>query len=268
MITRLESALVPKSPDEPCADEVFFGEHVLGVADGATAKPWDTAATPTGALLAGRVAEMLAGQPVEATAQDAVRAVTELVAKLNADAGIAPGAGSAVTFAMVHARRREVWRIGDARVLVDGVPRPARSPGEDAVAAARALVLHEKLAAGVPLETLRATDPGRTAVEPLLRSLVGLRNSPDARFGYGAIDGTPVPSRFVEVLPLPPGACEVVLTTDGYPDPAPALTETERRLAQRLRRDPLLIEEVPATKGFRPGANSFDDRAYVRCLVS
>lgn len=34
------------------------------------------------------------------------------------------------------------------------------------------------------------------------------------------------------------------------------------------RRDPLLIEQSPASKGFRPGANSFDDRAYLRCLLS
>lgn len=267
MIKIIETQVVPRSTEEPCADELIAGEHVAGVADGATAKPWESAAAPTGAVLAGRLATLCANVSGEATAVDAVSAATGLVATLNGAAGIAPGAGSAVTFALVHAPRREVWRVGEARILVNGDSIPARGPGEDAVATARSLVLHEKLAKGTPVDALIHADPGRAAIEPLLRSLVGLRNSPAEHFGYGAIDGKPVPARFIEVIPLPPGECEIVLATDGYPEIAPTLAESERLLADRLGRDPLMIEEPPATKGLRPHSASFDDRAYLRVLV-
>ncbi|MEV6645479.1 hypothetical protein [Amycolatopsis sp. NPDC051371] len=50
----VETSVVPRAGDEPCADRLVLGEHVLGVADGATKKPWDTG--PDGAELAGAVA--------------------------------------------------------------------------------------------------------------------------------------------------------------------------------------------------------------------
>jgi hypothetical protein len=65
---------------------------------------------------------------------------------------------------------------------------------------------------------------------------------------------------------VPDGVREVVITTDGYPEPAPTLAEAERLLAERLARDPLMLEP-PETKGKRPAANSFDDRAYLRVAL-
>ena len=63
---------------------------------------------------------------------------------------------------------------------------------------------------------------------------------------------------------MEPGT-EVVLATDGYPTPAPTLTQAEAELAALLARDPLRIEKAaPGTKGRRPGHASYDDRAYVR----
>jgi hypothetical protein len=103
-------------------------------------------------------------------------------------------------------------------------------------------------------------------VQELLRALVGLRNRPDQRYGYGALDGQAVPDLFVEIMPVPDGVREVVITSDGYPTPAPTLAESERLLAERLARDPLMLDP-PETKGKRPAANSFDDRAYLRVAL-
>jgi len=56
-----------------------------------------------------------------------------------------------------------------------------------------------------------------------------------------------------------------VLSTDGYPSPAPTLADAERELAAVLRDDPLRIDPArPGTKGRHPHATSFDDRAYLR----
>lgn len=263
----IESKIVPRSPAEPCADRLIMGTHVVGVADGATAKSWDDPNGPDGVALAEAVATVLAALPDDARAEDAVEAATALVADLLRGAGVVPGSGSAVSFSVVHATRRQVWRVGESRVLVNGAAHPPRTSGEGVVAAARALVLSQEIAAGAEVERLAEHDPGRVAVQGMLRSLVGLRNVPDPRFGYPAIDGKPVPESFVEVFDLPAGACEVVLATDGYPEPAPDLAEAERLLSERLALDPLMIADPPETKGVRPGANSFDDRAYVRVAL-
>jgi hypothetical protein len=247
---------------------LIVGAHVVGVADGATAKPWDDPRGPDGAALAEALSVVLAGLPADTTAATAVDSATRLVADLLRANGLAPGSGSAVSFCVLHTGRRQVWRVGEARVLVDGEVHPPRTSGESVVAAARALVLRQKLAAGAAVAQLAADDPGREAVQELLRSLVGLRNVPDPRFGYPAVDGRPVPESFIEVIALPESACEVVLATDGYPEPAATLAEAERLLGARLARDPLMIADPPETKGVRPGAHSFDDRAFVRVRLN
>jgi hypothetical protein len=263
----VESTVVPKSAAQPCADRLITGHQVVGVADGATAKPWDAPAGPDGVELAELAAAVLGGLPADARSAPTVCALTARVAELLDEAGIAPGAGSAVSFCVLHAGAREVWRVGEARVLVDGRPWARHRTGEAVVAAARALVLRARLAAGDPVESLAESDPGRQAVMELLRASVALRNSGDQRFGSAAIDGAEVPEASVEVLRLPAGECEVVLATDGYPEVAGTLAASERLLALRLRRDPLMIEDPPETKGLRPGANSFDDRAYLRVML-
>ncbi|WP_439378319.1 hypothetical protein [Amycolatopsis lexingtonensis] len=251
----VESALVPRTAAEPCADRLVVGAHMLGVADGATKKPWDTG--PDGAELAEAVTGHLAGLGAGCTAREAVDSATGLVRGLVGGAGL----GSAVTFCVFFRPRREIWRVGEGRVLLDGTAVPPQPSGERVVAEARALVLRRHLTEGVPVAELLAEDPGRVAVQELLRALVGLRNRP---YGGGAVDGRDVPDLFVEVIPVPAGVREVVLATDGYPEAAATLAEAERLLAERLARDPLMIEEPPETKGLRPGADSFDDRAYLR----
>jgi glycerophosphoryl diester phosphodiesterase len=153
--------------------------------------------------------------------------------------------------------------------MIDGkiVPHRARN-GELVVARARALVLRELLLTGASIEQLRARDPGRQAVSQLLVSLDGFRNNEKAGdFGYGAIDGRAVPPVFIERFDVPRSECDVVIATDGYPKVMPSLDETEALLAQRLRADPLLIEEPPQTKGMNLSSRSFDDRAYLHLKV-
>ncbi|WP_370961145.1 hypothetical protein [Amycolatopsis sp. cg9] len=257
----IESGLVPRSAAEPCADRLIEGRYLVGVADGATRKSWDTG--PDGAALAEAIAGHLAGIARTCPAREVVDSATEVVEKLLAADGVAAGSGSAVSFCVLHTGRQEVWRVGEARLMLDGEPVRPRRSGERIVAEARALVLRHRLAAGAAVADLCAEDPGRAAVQQLLKALTGLRNHQDDPAGFGALDGRPVPDRFVEVIPLPRGTREVVITTDGYPEPAPTLAEAERLLAERLARDPLMIDP-PETKGLRPAANSFDDRAYVR----
>jgi hypothetical protein len=266
-IVVVERALVGAASEAECADVLVLAPRVAGVVDGATAKPWDDPNGPDGRTIALTVAARLAGLGPATTGPEAVRAVTEDVGRLLDAAGIRRGAGSAASFAVVHLGSRQVWRVGEAHVLVNGRAVPARPTGEEVVAAARALVLRSALAAGADVERLRADDPGRAAVRPLLRALVELRNRPVAGYRNAAVDGREVPPGFLDVVDLPGERCEVVVATDGYPSAAPSLAEAERLLAERLAADPLMIGEPPATKGWTPGKRSFDDRGYLRLVV-
>ena len=104
-------------------------------------------------------------------------------------------------------------------------------------------------------------------IDFMLDAQNALANRADSPYGYGVVDGSAVPDRFVETLRLPDGACEVVLATDGYPQPLPTLAASELALEAILRDDPHMIRLHVSTKGVAPGHLSFDDRTYARVVV-
>lgn len=243
------------------ADRIALGSGTVGVVDGATAKVWDNPRAPSGAQVADCVAGVI--ESSSGPAPSLVGLATTAVAGLHAQVGVAAGSASAATFAAVVVGHRQVVRVGDAHVAVNGTRIERLPTGEAVVASARALVLRQSVAAGMTLDELRRHDVGRDAIQPVLRALTGLRNVA-VEGGYGAIDGQPVPECFIELIALPDGACDIILATDGYPQIGHDLTESEKLLRQRLAEDPLMMADPPATKGWMIGADSYDDRAFVR----
>ena len=79
------------------------------------------------------------------------------------------------------------------------------------------------------------------------------------------LDGTVIPTRYIEVFALA-GVQEVVIASDGYLSAAPTLESAEQALALSLAEDPQRMTTNPGTKGVKPGAESFDDRTYIRLL--
>ena len=84
---------------------------------------------------------------------------------------------------------------------------------------------------------------------------------------YAVIDGFPIPEQKVKVIPLDFQKWEIVFASDGYPQLAPTLKESESLLAHQRETDPLNIGQFKATKAFVQGNNSFDDRTYIRFEV-
>lgn len=164
--------------------------------------------------------------------------------------------------------RREVWRVGDSQALLVAGGKVVRSlggatPVEASLASVRARVNARARRAGRSIEELRASDPGRAQILDRLRALRAFENRDDAAGrGTSVISGFGTPG--IEVEPVPDIVDEVVLATDGYPVLWPDLARTERHLAERIARDPLMIDHPSATKGVLPGAASYDDRAYLR----
>jgi len=167
------------------------------------------------------------------------------------------------------ASRREIWRVGDPHFAIDGAVNLGSLAIGAATAGFRALSLRLELLAGdATVSSLVEADPTRDLMPPILQRMPLLRNV-DGSTGweFGAFDGTRIPERFLEVTPVPEVASEVVLTSDGYPEPSRCLDEAEASIQALLRDDPLCISSFRAEKGLRSGMLSFDDRAYLRLAV-
>lgn len=260
----IEQMTVARHPQEPNGDTLVVGPHVVGVVDGSTAKGWESGTT-TGIDVAATVAWLLSGLADEHLTTAAHRLAREVL-HLPGIADTDPVDRPCATFSLVHLQRREVWRVGDQHVLVGPRAVPTLSRAEHDVARRRAELIRGMLAAGRSREALQQHDAAREQIQELLHGLNRRRNV-DQDGGFGAVDGSDVPRRFLEVHPIPVEVEEVVLATDGYPEVFADLARTEANLQARLERDPLLIEDPPATKGRMHGAVSFDDRAYVRVRV-
>ena len=137
-------------------------------------------------------------------------------------------------------RRREIWLVGDCQCLVGGELCENPKPYEQRLAEMRAQKVKELLAQGKTPDEILADDQARAAIIPETR---------------------------VPVIVLDFRPWEIVLASDGYPFLCPTLAESEARLDEQRRNDPLNIGRFKATKGFTPGFNSFDDRSYIRFTV-
>ena len=165
--------------------------------------------------------------------------------------------------AVIYSRlRREIWLVGDCQCLVGGELYENSKPYEQVLAEMRARKVSELLAAGQTADDILAHDTARESVIPQM-----LQEMQNQNVTYAVIDGFPIPESKVVTITLDFRPWEIVLASDGYPFLCPTLAESEQRLAQQKRDDPLNIGDFKATKGFIPGNDSFDDRTYIRFTV-
>lgn len=262
----LESLCLPRSPNARNLDRLVVTDHLAAVVDGSTVKPWHEHCLG-GGTAADCVHDALLDVDEGASVADVVSRLTESVRKAKRAAGCHPRQGGGATVAALLLRQRLVVRIGDPWVRIGSVVHSAVLPAEAAVAASRALIATVALDGGATVAELREKDAAREAVLPLLQALDGLRNHPTSPWGFGAVDGGSIPARFVECWPLLDDEHEVVLASDGYLALRDDLKGSERELAARLERDPLLIEQPPATKGSPAAGASYDDRTFLKLRV-
>ena len=159
-------------------------------------------------------------------------------------------------------RRREIWLVGDCQCLVGGELCDNPKPYEQKLAEMRATKIQELLAEGKTSEEILADDQARAAIIPEMLHEMQQQNK-----SYAVIDGFPIPKTHVSIIALDFRPWEIVLASDGYPFLCPTLAESEARLDEQRRNDPLNIGLFKATKGFIPGNNSFDDRTYIRFTI-
>lgn len=266
-------------PEELGDDLVVDSGPIVGVIDGVSyhgsaSFTWDGNPVTGGRFAALTAAEAMASAPVECTGLELVELVTDhLQRRVHDLVGPlpAPDRPACVFAAFIPSREEVVW-VGDARVRVEFEHR-VMSPDtskviDDVVTAFRCAMLDAYEASG--LEWPDGVDPGRQAVEPLLRMQQALGNT-SGEFGFPVINGSPVPPGMIGTCSAE-GASRVILATDGYPtlgSPGTASwEEAEQFLDQALRLDPTRRTLIAGTRGVRPGAVSFDDRAWLELINS
>lgn len=259
----IESYVAGKHPDPVrCEDVVADAGDLVAVIDGVTDKgglPFVYAGRPvTGGRFAARtVADAIANLTAGTPAVDVVAEISDALAvAVAAQAGELPDHDRpGVSLVVYDAELEVVWRVGDCGLRIDEAAHLGGKRIDEVTSDFRAAYL----------ATFDDADDGtgREVIMPLLRRQAALANRP-GEFGYGVVNGTTVPSVFVEVFPVPSSAREVVLATDGYPALPATLADAEAELARRLAADPRGVAELRATKGLSPGLRSFDDRAWVR----
>lgn len=253
-----------------CEDIIVTGAHFFAVIDGATGKNCPDIAGKTGGRFAAEtIAHALDGLPADMHGKEALRQLTEILrAATAAHLTVAEKTEKPACSLAVYSRiRREVWRVGDIGILLDGAAQMAVKAIDEVAARARALMIETLLAQGMTVDDLQTDDKGRAFILPLLQQQHLFANrGGDSVFGYGVMNGDDIPDQYIDILPVG-AAGEVVLASDGYPVLLPTLAESEAFLQNVLKNDPLLYREYPSTKGLQAGQVSFDDRSYLRFAV-
>jgi len=247
----------PKTTGGPNEDAFVTTPSAIVVADGATAKSIDASAPPP--VPAGEVARLVAETAAASQLNGA-----ELVAELNeAVARLArarPSQPSSCTLACVRLVDASliITIVGDTSVRINGPSGTTygeRMIIDDLTSAARAHYI----------ELTGDIDGSRDFILPLLSRQSTYRNNDGHPLGYGIIDGTETPARFVRTITLPLGStepCSVEVFTDGYaklPDGA-TVADWERAFTEMVSDDPDRCRSFPSTK-------SKDDRTVVTARV-
>jgi glycerophosphoryl diester phosphodiesterase len=257
-----------------CEDFVVVGDHFLAVIDGATDK---TGAKFRG-VSGGRFAAEVIGAAIPnlepaITGRDAITEISRALDVALQDAGApVPDDRPSAVCAIYSREQRQIWRVGDVTIRLNGRSRYGTKRIDRVTAGTRSAFLQSLhlYAQHTPAEQgpEDAPDIGRDLILPLLRNQHLFRNArrSQSRFAHGAIDGQLVPREFIEITPVDFGT-EVMLASDGYPRVLDTLEKSETYLHKDLARDPLRIWRHPSTKGVRQGDLSYDDRAWLRFSI-
>ena len=297
----IEQSLIPKDPKRKSEDGIVVTPDFIAVIDGSTSKSElrHSFFHSNGRYAMLLVSRFIKHMPKDTSCNDFLKGVTAYVRKKYKKSQLLRLAGhpedritaSCIIFSRL---RREIWMVGDCQALVTNLPHSHNSqspqlsqssqssqlpqsplsqqeshyldnpkPYESELAAMRSKEAKRLLSSGTTTEELLAHDIARDSIIPRMIETMQHQNN-----GYSVVDGFPIDKLHVRTLTLALQPWEIVLASDGYPFLCNTLEESEHRLALQREKDPLNIgPDFMATKAFRPGFNSFDDRAYIRFQI-
>lgn len=271
MLEVAETFLAGKYGDpERCEDAIVRTPGHVAVIDGATTEPGhEIDGRAPGRFAMEIVVDGIRALDPDVDGPSAIRDLSHALTHALGKHGIAPGELASACVLIASAQRREVWRVGNSTFAIDGTGHPQPWKLVEIPAQMRSAYLRALLRAGATTPgEIAQRDPGRELIAPLLRVEHVFRNAVDAGdLAYAAIDGRDVPDALIERVSVARGA-EVVFASDGYPLAATTLEEAETYLRESLTEDRLRIHRHPEVRGVAEGAISYDDRAYLRFVVT
>ncbi len=106
--------------------------------------------------------------------------------------------------------RSEVWRLGDPNIRIAGVDVASCETPVGAIAIAfRSVYLQSLIEGGAHVSDLVLNDPARAHARVLADQQRVFRNHATSEWGYGVFDGSAIPDRFVECIPVESGSLVV-----------------------------------------------------------
>ena len=259
----IEQTIVPKDPKKKSEDGIVITPDFIAVIDGSTSKTDRRYSffSSNGRYAMRQVEKFIRKAPKGISCHDFCIGVTRQIgkhygkslAKRLAEHPEERLTASAVVFSRVN---REIWMIGDCQCIVGGIYYDNPKPYEQELAEQRADIINHS---SEPKEHFLEDDTARQQIIPHMIETMKQQN-----VTYSVIDGFRIPEQHVRVITLDFRPWEIILASDGYPFLCPTLEESEQKLSHQRETDPLNIGQFKATKAFKAGFNSFDDRAYIR----
>lgn len=243
----------------PERNEDSFGhnDHRFVLADGATDKSGRTYEGKTGGELVSRLIVTRALE-TELVGKEFVDDINAQLAELYSSLGIAnevadPKYRFSSTCILMHVGDSEIsiTAVGDSGFRINGSEvHQDFKPVDDESAEARSLFISEHLTLGGVTEELQ--QQAREHILPLLVKQFEYQNNPTHELGYGVIDGSTTPEKFIQTLHLPKGEVQTIeLFSDGYPaHPTNEITieAWEAAYAPANEKDPYRYKEYKSTK--------------------
>lgn len=255
-----------REDDSLCEDGLYVGEHFIAVIDGVTAKgePLKNGAS-SGCEAKNVLLHALTLIPADIDAEACLRrldgALADAYERLHTNDRTENFLRAAIV--IYSKARRCIWSYGDCLFAIDGHVFENSKPVDRLAASIRSILLRRYLQEGATEDELLQDDRARAQIMPLLKLQQHLENA-ETEFGYPVLNGHGIAPHLIVSHPIPEGAHEIILASDGYPLLKPTLRESEEALAEALADDPLCYKKYPGTKGLTPGLASFDDRCYCR----
>lgn len=260
-----------KDADTLCEDGIVVTDDFIAVIDGSTSKS-KTEIMPgmkNGRYCMLKISNFIRSMSADISLKDFCHQVTQTIhhcyGKNDTEYALHPERRLCASAVIYSRLRKEIWMVGDCLCMIDGQNYENGKPYEEKIAQRRADLFPKmmQLHPDMVKEGRIVHDYARDAI---LNDLIDAMQGENTT--YAVIDGFPIYSPGVRVIPLPERSnIEVVLSSDGYPYLKSTLKDSEDALHKLLQTDPFLINEYKATKGLMKGNVSFDDRSYIRFEV-
>ncbi len=261
----IERFIEGKSKNELlCEDALLITCDFIAVVDGVTGKTDRKFNGLSGGKAAAlKACECIAVFPADIDCYTAVEKITDAVKSLyEENESVGAAAAGAIIFSKA---RNEIWNVGDCRCVINGELFSHEKEIDVLLSDVRSLVLESEKRKGKTLQELKENDLGREFILPLLKCQHIFANA-DGEFSYGVFNGDKIPKDKIIIYKVKDGD-EIVLASDGYPYLESTLEESEKRLNEEIKNNPLCDGDFRSTKGLVEGNKSFDDRTYIRFKV-